>query len=315
MPKKILVIRFSSIGDIVLTSPVIRCLKQNNYEVHLMIKEKFLPVVSANPYIDKIHFFKDVSSSIKMIKEEKFDFIVDLQNNYKSRMIRVFSGIPNDGFPKLNLQKLLVVWFKIKSILPKKSIVDRYFKAVKKLGVTNDGKGLDFFIDEEKVGEKIKTFPTPYVAIVAGGSYYTKKIPLSKLREICIQLSDKKIVLLGDNNDRKDVEELVREFNNVINFCGELNLFESAYLIKNASFVVTSDTGLMHIAAAFKKKIYSLWGNTIPEFGMYPYLAHPESKILENNNLWCRPCSKLGYNHCPLGHFNCMNDIDVSGIE
>ncbi|GIV27111.1 MAG: glycosyl hydrolase [Bacteroidia bacterium] len=279
-----------------------------------LIKPKFVSVIEKNPYIDKIHLFSNISDTINKIKQEQFDFIVDLQNNRNSRWICWRLGIPNKPFPKLNFQKLLVVWFKVKKLLPRKHIVDRYFEAAQPLRISNDLKGLDFFINEESVSEKIKNFSAPYVVLVSGGSYYTKKIPYSKIKEICQHLSSKNIILLGDDKDFEETKNIEKDCPNTINLCGKLNLHESAYLVKHSEFVITSDTGLMHIAAAFKKKIYSLWGNTIPEFGMYPYMPHPESKIIENKNLWCRPCSKLGYSHCPLLHFECMKGLDVKNI-
>jgi len=313
--QKILVIRFSSIGDVVLTSPVVRSLKNKGYEVHYLIKPKFVSVIASSPYIDKIHLFQNVSQSIKELSKEKFDFVVDLQNNYKSRLIRWGLNRPSAGFPKLNIQKFLVVLFKNRNLLPHKHIVDRYFEATKKLHIENDLKGLDFFIDENKVSDAIKNFEKPFVALVAGGSYGTKRIPYLKIKEICIHLSPKKIVLLGDTLDKTLTADIEKECSNAINLCGQLNLYESAYLIKQSEFVISSDTGLMHIAAAFHKKIYSLWGNTIPEFGMYPYMPDPKSKIIQNNHLWCRPCSKLGYQQCPLKHFKCMLSLDIKEID
>ncbi|HRB40127.1 MAG TPA: glycosyltransferase family 9 protein, partial [Bacteroidia bacterium] len=98
--------------------------------------------------------------------------------------------------------------------------------------------------------------------------------------------------------------------------CGITSIGQSASLIKQSKAVITHDTGLMHIAAALRKKIVSVWGNTVPEFGMYPYLpvnSVPFS-ISEVKNLNCRPCSKIGYNTCPKKHFRCMNDMDIQEI-
>lgn len=96
-----------------------------------------------------------------------------------------------------------------------------------------------------------------------------------------------------------------------------MTLNESAALLKQASVVITHDTGMMHIAAAFQKKIISIWGNTVPDFGMYPYLNNEyrnSFKIIENNDLSCRPCSKIGFDKCPTGHFKCMNDLKMQEI-
>lgn len=152
------------------------------------------------------------------------------------------------------------------------------------------------------------------MALVLGGSYFTKKIPLNKLREIC-SLAQLPLVLVGGKEDREQAERLSREFPHLTDFCGQLNLNQSAYLISQAEWVLTPDTGMMHVAAAFQKKIISVWGNTIPEFGMGPYLPRSENKILEVKDLSCRPCSKLGYHKCPKGHFTCMNQIDFGFLN
>ena len=124
------------------------------------------------------------------------------------------------------------------------------------------------------------------------------------------------MVLLGGKEDAATAEQVYQfHKNKTLNLCGKLNLNQSASIIQQANKVITSDTGLMHIAAAFKKDIISLWGNTIPEFGMGPYLAGKNSQILEVKNLSCRPCSKLGYKKCPKGHFKCMNDIDIKTAQ
>jgi heptosyltransferase-2 len=79
---------------------------------------------------------------------------------------------------------------------------------------------------------------------------------------------------------------------------------------------VTHDTGLMHIAAAFGRPIISLWGNTAPAFGMTPYYGDRPVPygIMETKGLWCRPCSKIGYEKCPMGHFRCMERIDPEQV-
>ncbi len=201
--------------------------------------------------------------------------------------------------------------------LPNVHIIDRYFETVKELGIINDNLGLDYFISED---EKVNTQTTfgieagKYHCLVAGGSYFTKQIPLNKLQDICTA-SDKQIIVLGGKEDADTGVVLAREFpGKVFNACGKISINQSASVIEQADKIITSDTGLMHIASAFKKDVFSLWGNTIPELGMYPYLPGKNSKILEVKNLSCRPCSKLGYKKCPKKHFKCMNDINTKEI-
>lgn len=308
----------SSIGDIVLTTPVIRCLKQqiNHVELHFLIKKSFLPVIEHNPYISRIHVYDgDLKQIIQSLKNENFDFVVDLHKNIRSRRIINALKVPFASFPKLNFKKWLLVNYNI-NILPDSHIIDRYFKAVQSLSVVNDGAGLDYFIpdkDEIKANDLPEGVFSNYIALVVGGAHFTKQIPVSKAVDICNLFSDPVIVCGGMSDYEKAVEIVSQSNGTVINACGKYNLNQSASLIKNAKKVITSDTGLMHIAAAFQKPIFSLWGNTVPEFGMYPYMPqHPErSKILEVKRLRCRPCSKIGYKKCPRKDFMCMMDMKI----
>ncbi len=318
---KILIVRFSSIGDIVLTTPIIRCIKRQmpDSEVHFVTKASFAEVLKHNPYIDKLLVFeKDMNEIIPGLRTEKYHTIVDLHHNLRSMRLKLALGVRSYSFNKLNFQKFIAVNLKKINALPQKHIVDRYFETVKPLGVVNDGAGLDHFIGEEdlfSIKDKFSALNSSnYIALVAGGSYFTKQIPLNKLIEICSS-SPKQFILLGGKADAAIGNELSKTCPNVINACGALTLNQSAFVLKGAECVISSDTGLMHIAAAFKKKIFSIWGNTVPEFGMYPYLPGEGSKQLEVKGLQCRPCSKLGYKKCPRGHFNCMNMIDIKEIS
>jgi ADP-heptose:LPS heptosyltransferase len=322
---KILVIRLSSIGDIVLTSPVVRCLKQQlpGAEVHFAVKKAFLPVVEANPYIDKIHIFDhNIKDFLRELRKEKFDFIIDLHNNQRTLLIKTFLLFSSSplllfsiySFPKLSLRKWLLVKFKW-NLMPKIHIVDRYFKAVRKLGVKNDGKGLDYFIptgETVDISHFAVAFRSGYVAFVIGAKHNTKALPEERIAEL-IRSSSKPVILLGGPEDTEKGERIASAVGNdrVFNACGKFSLNQSASLVQQAEKIITHDTGLMHIAAAFHKDIISIWGNTVPEFGMYPYLPKEEGKstILEVKGLSCRPCSKLGYRECPKGHFRCMKEI------
>jgi ADP-heptose:LPS heptosyltransferase len=316
---KILLVRFSSIGDIVLTTPVVRCLKEQvkGLELHYLTKRSFADLVQNNPHISKVYTIdKDIDEVVKELKKEKYDLVIDLHHNLRTLSLKLKLGVKTVSFDKLNYAKWLKVNLKIHK-LPDVHIVDRYFETVKGLGVTNDNKGLDYFIPEKDKLDPAVLHPElakAYYALVVGGSYYTKQIPLVKLVEICDR-ADKPVVLLGGKGDKALAEEVVKNSKGtVINSCGNLNLSQSASIIQQADKVITSDTGLMHIASAFKKEVISLWGNTVPEFGMYPYLPGANSKILEVKNLSCRPCSKLGYKKCPKGHFKCMMEIGVKEI-
>ena len=157
--------------------------------------------------------------------------------------------------------------------------------------------------------DKVENLPNDYIAFAIGGKHATKKLPTNKIISICNKLN-RQAILIGDKEDFRNGEEIVSKTKNTQNACGRYSIGQSAFIIKNAIYVITHDTGMMHIAAAFKKKIYSVWGNTIPAFGMSPYLANKGSKIIEVESLSCRPCTKIGFEKCPKGHFDCMQKID-----
>lgn len=316
MKVKILVVRFSSIGDIVLTTPVVRCLKQQlegDVEIHYLTKASFQSTLEANPYLTKIHTIKEkVSEVLSTLKKEQFDYVIDLHNNIRSRQVK--RGLATLAFTvdKLSWEKWLLVNFKIDR-LPKRHIVDRYLDTCKALGVTNDHKGLDYFIPEKDQVD-LATLPENmqqgYVGLVIGGTYATKRLPTEKIISICRKI-ELPIVLLGGPEDVAAAKEITAKLGSKVhNACGKYNLNQSASLVEQATRIISHDTGLMHVAAAFKKPITSVWGNTIPEFGMYPYLPGEGSKRVEVPNLRCRPCSKLGYPKCPKKHFNCMQLVD-----
>lgn len=312
-PVKFLILRFSSIGDIVLTTPVIRCLKQQypHAEVHYFTKKKFGFLLESNPYVDKLWLLDGSENTVlKQLKEENFDYIIDLHNNVRTLKIKLTLGKPVYSFDKLNVQKFLLTNFKINR-LPDIHIVDRYLDTVKKFGIQNDNEGLDYFIPEKDiipVADLPATHQKNFTAYAIGGQHFTKKLPVNKIIELCRKI-DQPIILLGGKEDFAEGEAVQNALENthIYNGCGKYNFNQSASIIEKAEIVFTHDTGLMHVASAFRKRIYSIWGNTVPAFGMYPYQTSFE--VIENKNLGCRPCSKIGYKRCPKKHFKCMNDL------
>ncbi len=317
---KFLIIRFSSIGDIVLTTPVIRCLKQQveDAEIHFLTKPQFSSILTSNPFIEKVLTLKEnFSETISEIKEERYDYIIDLHNNLRTKRIKSRVGILSFKFNKLNIEKWLLVNFKINK-LPNVHIVDRYLETVKLFEVKNDNNGLDYFIpkfDEVDLNILPDNVKPGYVGFVIGAKHFTKKFPTNKIIEI-INKINYPVVLLGGKEDVAEAEQIITDCKtkNVFNSCGKFNINQSASLVKQAKVIVTNDTGLMHIAAAFQKPIISLWGNTVPEFGMCPYIKNELSDIVEVKNLKCRPCTKIGFKKCPKKHFRCMNNLDNNAI-
>ncbi len=292
-----------------------------NAEVHYLTKKAFTSLVQNNPNVDKVFAIeKSVDEVIADLKKENYDEVIDLHHNLRTMQVKRALGKPSTSLNKLNIEKWLLVNLRINR-LPNKHIVDRYFETVAHLGVKNDQKGLDFFIDpkdEVNVSSLPPGFQNGYIAFVIGAKHNTKKLPEEKIVSICNKIS-RPIILIGGKEDVEAGERIVSQLLppgsgifHLYNSCGKYNIHQSASLIKQAEKVITHDTGMMHIAAACRKEIISVWGNTVPQFGMCPYIPGEEhkSKIVEVKGLNCRPCSKIGFEKCPKGHFKCMREID-----
>ncbi len=321
---KILIIRFSAIGDIAWTSPVIRCCKQQlpNAEIHFCTKAKFGVLVENNPYLDKVHYLNDsLVELLGELKSENFDYVIDLHSKIRSKIIAFYLGKKTYTYNKLSFQRFLFTKFQINFMAGKKHVAERYLDTVKKIGVVNDYKGLDFFIAAENE-LSIENFPevykNGYASFVIGASQPTKKLPLEKMAELCFKIK-LPIMLLGGKEDFELGEQLISYLDNFIsqiekkpqllNVCGKYNLGQSASIVKQSDLVYGHDTGLTHVAAAFGKKIYSIWGPTSP-ISFAPYMA--DNVLIENNNLTCRPCSKSGLKQCPKGHFKCLKEVEFN---
>jgi len=302
---------------VVLTSPIIRCLKQQvpNVELHFATKKAFGGIIEANPNIDKVFTIeKDIDEIVPQLIAENYDFLIDLHHNLRTYRLKRQLKVASAAFPKLNFEKFLLTQFKINR-MPVIHVVDRYFDAVKTLGVVNDKIGLDYFIPtHDQIDLGTVGINQPFIAVAIGAQFATKRLTKEQLIDL-VEKIDLQVVLLGGLSDNEVGEAIQEAHPTVINLCGKLNLNQSASVVSQAKKIVTHDTGLMHIASAFKLPIISIWGNTVPAFGMYPYL--PENQTLVKINevkISCRPCSKIGYNQCPKKHFNCMKMQDLSAI-
>jgi len=321
--KKILIIRFSSIGDIILTTPVVRCLASQlpEAEIHFLTKKSYSAILANNPWIKKVYELDaSLNAIIPLLKAENYDHIVDLHKNMRSLYTLSRLQKPFSTFSKLNFRKFILVKTGL-NLMPDINIADRYMTAVKRFGVVNDGKGLDFFIpdkDHVDMNTLPEIFRNGYIGFVIGGKFNTKILPAEKVIDV-IRNVKLPVILLGGAEDQGRGEAIRSACGDrVFNSCGRFSLMQSASLVKQAVAIATNDTGLMHIAAAFNKKIISIWGNTVPDFGMYPYKPQGkpgESVISEVKGLICRPCSRIGYGKCPKGHFKCMLNQDTSQIS
>ncbi len=315
---KVLVIRFSSMGDIIYTSPVIRCLKTQlgNVEIHYLTKSTFKFLLDNNPYIDKLHLLKPkLSETIRVLKDENFDYVIDLHSSLRSLLVKTSLRVKSSTYQKERFKKWMAIKLKINKVEPI-HLVDRYLKAVAFLGVKNDGMPIDYFLPDDVKGiEEIipNQYQKPYVAFIIGATHFTKRMPNKKVIAT-IQKIKIPVILLGGKDVLPNAKIISAGLSQeIVNLTGIISLNESVAVVKNAAYVIGFDTGLTHIAEAFNKKLVTIWGSTVPELlGVQPYKVDEHLEV--SINLDCRPCSKFGLAACPKGHFKCMNDINEQQI-
>ncbi|MGH7237941.1 MAG: glycosyltransferase family 9 protein, partial [Candidatus Saccharimonadales bacterium] len=265
---KILVIRFSSMGDIIYTTPVVRCLKKQlpGAEIHFLTKPAFKYIYGNNPYTDKLLLLKDrLSETIKEIKAERYDYIIDLHNNLRTALIKLSVDVKSSTYKKQTMRKWLSLKLRLK-LVPPIHLVERYLKAVAFLGVKNDGRPIDYYIKAEYQLSNLlpAEYQGNYVAFIIGATHFTKRMPNEKIVSICRAIKQP-VILLGGNDVKANGDEIALQTDKVYNACGETTLDESVFLVSKASRIIGFDTGLTHIAEAFDKPIASIWGGTAPE--------------------------------------------------
>jgi heptosyltransferase-2 len=316
--KKILVIRLSSLGDILLTYPLIRILKEkeNNPEIHFIVKEKFVQAIESNPYIDKIFLLNETNQKEirNQIKNAKYDIVIDLQNNFRSQNLYPFNLKSRIyRFKKPTLKKFLLVKFKINLLKDNPSIAIHYIKTIYP-DYKPENLPLYFEIPEEKEKKSLEKLPEHFkdkviIGICPGSKHFTKRYPVDLFEVLLKKLIERNyfVALFGGTEDKEICKSLEIDDYAIKNFQNENDLFETAALMKKCSVILTNDSGLMHLSSLLKIPTVAIFGSTVKEFGFAPIFE--KSIIVENDKLDCRPCSHIGRSSCPEKHFKCMRDI------
>lgn len=307
-----------------LTTPVLRSLKEAHpdWELHYFTKSAYKDLLLWNPYVDRIHVLEDrFARQLKMLRQERFDFILDLHHNLRSLRIKLALGIPSASFNKKNISKYRLVRFKHRSLhIP--HIVERYGATLQHLDVKLDTGGLELHLPletEEWAKNRLQEAASgrassEWIAVVLGATFATKRWIPAYLVEVLVKLN-RPVLLLGGKDALLEGDQIMKDLPSslpLLNAVGSYDLLSAAALMKQCDEVITHDTGFMHIAAAFRMRVHSIWGNTVPEFGMTPYQT--EHTLIEQQGLNCRPCSKIGFDRCPRGHFRCMSGISPAQV-
>ena len=328
---KILVIRFSSIGDIILTTPVLRMLRKAfpEAQIDFVIKKQFSELLKHDPHItnliefDQTNGFSELKILKKKIRAEKYDLLIDLHRNLRSLFLKFSSGVLfKTVYHKHLLKRFFLVNFHLNFYKAVKPVYIRYFEAVRKAGINYDGGGTEITVPEnysiqikEKLTEENLVDYQELVIICPGASFSNKRLTPECFIEIADQLAGKYQVKIAFAGGRQDAEicayigSMMK--NKSFSFAGKLSLLQTASLLKQSSLVITNDSGLMHLAQAVKRPVVAIFGPTTRELGFFPL---PENSRVVEKELYCRPCTSKGLNYCPKKHFRCMKDISANEI-
>ncbi|MCX6151818.1 MAG: glycosyltransferase family 9 protein [Ignavibacteriales bacterium] len=307
-PKRILIIRLSSLGDILLSTPLVRSLKnQWNTEIDFLLRMEYRDVYSNSPHISDLFLYENQNDErlVKELKSKKYDLIIDLQNNLRSNKIVRTLGIESVRFHKKTIDKFLLVKFKINRMTDLPPIPIRYANTVSQFEL--DDLGLEIFLPNN-LPQKIRKKDN-YIGLCPGSKHFTKMWPAEYFIQLGIALSKNgyKIALFGGKDDKVICEKIAKKIPSSINLSNENHLLQTATEMKNCKAVICNDSGLTHLACALKVPVVMIMGSTVKEFGFIPYKN--KNLILENNSLSCRPCSHIGRKDCPKKHFKCMIDL------
>jgi len=329
--RKIVLIRLGSIGDIILTTPLVRALR-NSYPdaiIDFAVKECFADLVSTNPHITSVLAFdhKAGCGSLRelkwLIREKRYDLIVDLHKNFRSYYLRSNASAGHvSAYRKDILNRTLLVRFKINRFNNALPVYKRYFRALEHLDVQPDGRGTELPVPPEVMKKVSKILGTgglstgmTMIVLCPGAGFANKRwIPegFAAAGDFFAKKYKCFVGLFGGEEDYdlcEKVQSLMHERS--VNYAGKFTLLESAAGLRRSSLVITNDTGLMHMAQSQQKPVVAVFGPTVKELGYYPF---PENSFVIEKNLPCRPCSHNGLNHCPKKHFRCMQDIDSGEV-
>ncbi len=315
--RRILIIRLSSLGDILLTTPLIRTIKNRfpKIEIDFLLKSEYQDVLKNNPHLNKIFLYSNnynnaVVEEIENSNNPKYDLIIDLQNNIRSRRITSKLKIRTVRFKKYTFRKFILVQTKINLMKNLPLIPERYAKTI---GIDLDKSGVEIFSDKIP-SDKISGL-NKIVGICPGAKHFTKRYPIEYQIQLCKQLVEYNfnVVLFGGKIDEGICSEISSKVPEVINLQNNDDILQTVSDMKMCDIIICNDSGLMHVASSLDKKLIAIFGSTVKEFGFMPYNCS-NSIIVENENLGCRPCSHIGRRSCPKTHFNCMKKIKPEDI-
>ncbi len=310
---KLLIVRLSSLGDILLTTPLIRSIKQKypSVKIDFVLREEYHDLLKLNPHVKNVFLYPRNKKKIKLLKENicnnNYDLILDLQNNIRSSGLLRCYGSSTVGFEKKNFDKFLLVNFKINRLKDSMQVAERYASTLENFEL--DEKGLELITD--KLANSAILGIDNLVGICPGSKHFTKMWPEENYIQLgkLLEMNGYTVVLLGGQDDKQICRRIFSNLTSAINLSNDNNILQTAADMKMCEAIYCNDSGLMHTATAIGVPVIAFFGSTVREFGFAPY--NSINIIMENNSLSCRPCTHIGRSNCPKKHFKCMKKISA----
>jgi lipopolysaccharide heptosyltransferase II len=319
----VLAVRFSSIGDILLTTPLLRAIRHTHpgARITVLTKRAYLPLLSHNPNVYRVLGLapgRSLTSLATELRGEEYTHLLDLHDNLRSRMLRMLVPGRWRTYPKHRLARALLIYAKRNRYRDRRPVAERYFSAARDLHVLPDGAPPEFFIGPEAAGEvtgwlgSLGLHPeSSIVAVAPGAAHATKRWPVGHWRALIERIvrDGSAVVIVGGPDDAPLAAKLAKDGRGrVATAAGAFGLQGTGALLQRARALVSGDTGVMHMASGVGTPVVALFGPTVEAFGFFPYTKL--STVLELP-LPCRPCSTQGGPRCPLGHHRCLIDIEA----
>lgn len=325
-PPNVLVVRFSSIGDVLLTTPLLRAIRHRHPAARLTVltKQAYVPLLSQNPHVDRVMGVdarQTLGGVARELRAAGYTHLLDLHDNLRTRMLRTLVPGRWSTYPKHRMARALLIYTKRNRYGDSRPVAERYFSAARGLDVVPDRRPPEFFVGPKAEREAAEWLATsgltgkgPMIALAPGAAHATKRWPLEHWRTLIQQIVAEgfEVVIVGSSEDEPLGAVLSQgEGGRVVSAAGAFGLQGTGALLQQAAALVSGDTGVMHIATGVGTPVVALFGPTVEAFGFFPYTSRAQVLQLA---LSCRPCSSKGGSRCPLGHHRCMVEMEPQSV-
>jgi len=318
---RILCVRFSSIGDVLLTTPLVRALHRRHpdAELYFVTKRAMAPLVVENPHLTQVIELapqERITDLARRLRAVRPTHGLDLHGSLRSKALRWLVPCQWSGYSKRKFARTTLIATKINIYGKHVPVAERYFEAARaaRLDVQPDGGPPEFFLAPAARAHithwlaEAGLDQTPVAVIAPGAAHATKRWPIQHWRALIQRLQQLGLGIVAVGGPGIDRELAAALEPSVINVAGEFTLQETGACLARATVLISGDTGVMHMATGLGTRVVALFGPTVKPFGFFPYTPPARATVLERD-LSCRPCSAMGSDRCPLGHHRCLEDV------